>query len=408
MKPTGTRTGFSGLIALGVGAILLLPGCAQRRQAPPAAEPFVFRSLDLRQQNDRGQPAWSLTSPEARYDLNGRRADARQPRGTIFRNGRPHITIRAGRGMVIGDGQSIELEGSVVITLLGRRPIRISGDRVRWIPRRDLMEIDRKPVASDERTRISAGSARYLLARDLVELRGGTRLEQDQRPGDDVQRGPSISVQTSAVDWKPEQGALVSAGAVRGARRTAANGRDAEASPADPQELRLEASGLRGNLREGVLDLLAPLRLSDPAGTTWLNARQSRWWIRDQRLTTDQPFEGARRSLRVRGDGLAIDLAERRLTITGACSLQQPGERLQAARCSWHWPTGAFEASGAVELNRDALGQITRATRLNGRIGREGEAVFTSPGDRVRSRLTLPSRSPDAQGPKRSRPPVQF
>ena len=34
--------------------------------------PFVFRSLNLRQQDSRGQPAWELTSPEARYDIRRR------------------------------------------------------------------------------------------------------------------------------------------------------------------------------------------------------------------------------------------------------------------------------------------------------------------------------------------------
>ena len=112
--------------ALAVG----LAGCVSSPREPAAPEPFVFRSLDLRQQNGTGEPAWDLTSPEARYDLIRQLAQARRPQGTIYRNGKPHITIKALRGTVIGDGQAIQLEGEVLITLLGRNPVRSSGDAI--------------------------------------------------------------------------------------------------------------------------------------------------------------------------------------------------------------------------------------------------------------------------------------
>ncbi|MFM7652811.1 MAG: LPS export ABC transporter periplasmic protein LptC, partial [Vulcanococcus sp.] len=208
-----------GLLAA-VLAASLLAGCVSRTREPAPPEPFVFRSLDLRQQTGKGEPAWDLTSPEARYDLLRQLAQARQPRGTIYRRGKPQITISARRGTVIGDGQAIQLEGDVLITLLGRNPVRITGDQARWIPRQNLMVVDRRPVATDRRSRISGLVARYLLAQDLVELRGEPLLEQwSRKQPADGQRGPaSIRVKAISVDWKPEQGSLVAQGPVQGER----------------------------------------------------------------------------------------------------------------------------------------------------------------------------------------------
>ena len=392
--------------ALAVG----LAGCVSSPREPAAPEPFVFRSLDLRQQNGTGEPAWDLTSPEARYDLIRQLAQARRPQGTIYRNGKPRITIKALRGTVIGDGQAIQLEGEVLITLLGRNPVRISGDQARWIPRDDLMVIDRRPVATDQRTRISAQNARYLLAMDRVELRGSPVLEQWPKAVPAVaDRLPApIRVQVSSVDWRPEQGSLLAPGAVQGERHARAEQAGGQSSSDARSHLLLNASGLRGNLREGFLDLLAPVRLRERGGRSWLQAGQTRWAFNAQLLASERPFEGLINNLNVRGDSLRIDLDRETVLVPRGCRLNQPGQQLSAERCLWHWDTERFLATGAVELRRSAYRQITRSSQLSGRIGREGTVEFASPGARVNSQFSLPAK--DSSGPQeqRRRAPVQF
>jgi len=376
-----------------LGALLLV-GCVSRTREPAPPEPFVFRSLDLRQQDGRGHPAWELTSPEARYDLIRRLAQARQPSGTVFRRGKPHITVQAQRGTVIGDGQAIQLEGDVLITLLGRDPVRIRGDQARWLPRQNLMVIDRQPVATNRRARVSAQIARYLLAEDRLELRGSPLLEQwtKPQPAAATRSAAPIRVLALSVDWRPGQGDLRATGPVRGLR----------------SDLTLTASGLRGNLRQGVLDLLEPVRLRNRSGSTWLQARLTRWGINEGWLATDLPFSGALKQLRTRGDALRLDLERETALVPSGCRLDQPGEQLQAQRCLWHWPTGRFQASGAVELRRSAYRQITSGSQLNGRIGPEGQAQFSNPGARVFSQVTLPPRGPARPQQPRATPPVTF
>jgi LPS export ABC transporter protein LptC len=377
-----------GLSALATGLV----GCTTAPKAPPPEEPFVFRALDLRQRDALGAPAWDLRSPEARYDIARQLAQARQPRGTIYKQGRPHITIRARSGTVIGDGQAIQLEGDVDITLLGANPVRITGDQVRWIPSQDLLVIDRAPAAIDRRTRIQAGLARYRIKADQLELRGTPVLEHWQQG---AAASAPLRVQTAWLDWRPEQGDLVASEPVRGVRREGAS------------QLELRAQGLQGNIRRGFVDLQAPVQVRDPKRQGWLNASTTRWLINDQLLSSDQPVQGGFKALRGQGQRWRVNLANSTVALDDGCLIEQPGEHLSARQCLWNWPTGRFQANGEVELRRASYRQRTRAGLLLGRIGADGVAVFTAPGSRVNSRFTIPPQQRGAASARRSAP-VQF
>ncbi len=384
----------------GVGIALLIGGCVSSKpKAPPPAEPFVFKALDLEQQDSKGRPAWELRSPEARYDITRQVAQTRQPRGVIYKRGKPNITVSARSGTVLGDGQAIQLEGDVLITLLGDNPVRITGQQARWIPSRELMLIDRQPVALDRRSRISAQLATYYLDRDLIELRGQPVLEQwdgKASKAASTNKPAPLRVQTALVDWRPEQGDLKAPQQVRGLRRD------------KDGQLNLTATSLNGNLREGYVDLMAPVQVRDPKRKGWLNAQQTRWLINDQLLSSDQPFQGAFNKLQGQGERFKVNLASSTVFIPEGCNLRQPGEQLTARRCQWNWPSGRFQAEGDVELRRATYQQVTRSAQLRGTIGKDGTAVFSSPGAKVNSQFTLPPQQKGGKQKSRSTPAVQF
>ena len=391
-----------------LGSLGMLAGCVSTTPKQETAEPFLFRSLDLRQQDPQGQPAWSLTSPEARYDITKRLAKARQPRGLIYRNGKPHYDIRANGGTVLNNGEVIQLEGAVVVTLLGPDPVQIHADQLRWIPRRDLMEIDRRPWASDHRSRLSAESARFYVLQDRLELRGNPQLRQwaaapKGRP-DPVGLGqPDLVLTTASAIWHPRTGALSAPGPVLGEHH----------EPRGSGQT-LRASSLGGNLRQQRLALEAPVQVVDLSRKAVLDAQRTVWDLAARTLSSDQPFQARIDRLQVKGDRLAIDLGREMVSIPQACQLLQPGEQLQANQCLWHWPKGQIRASGGVVVRRTANRQITRAQELQGRIGKNGLAVFSSPGARVQSQLTLPpaGAKPPGAAQKGHRPqaapPVTF
>jgi hypothetical protein len=82
------RPAICTLVALGlIGAALA--GCNSRPAPEETVQPFVFKALNLRQQDGLGRPAWQIISPEARYDSSRRVAQARQISGTIYVAGKP-------------------------------------------------------------------------------------------------------------------------------------------------------------------------------------------------------------------------------------------------------------------------------------------------------------------------------
>lgn len=378
--------------------LLVLTGCWS---APPRKEkplPFVFRSLNLRQQDAKGRPAWDLRSPEARYEMGSRMAKVRAPRGTIYAGGQPRYRVQAGKGTVLNDGERITLEQSVRIDVIGNRPVRISGDRVVWIPRKQLMEIDSRPVATDQQSRLTARTARFRLDLDRIELRGSPRLERWEgagrpEPGKGRTSAPDTVLTVAQADWNPTSGALRGAGPVRGVRQ-----------PKGGSVQVLTASLLIGNTRQEWLDFLAPVRLTDQAQKAWLNAAGSRWDFKQQRIFSAHPFQAAVGQLLIRGDSFEILQGPQTVHIPAGCDLRQPGEWLQAADCRWNWTTQAIVATGNVVLRRTANQQVTRSSQVNGTLGAKGLAVFTTPGGRVSSDLRLPPRAPQ----QRPSAPVKF
>ena len=142
--------------------------------------------------------------------------------------------------------------------------------------------------------------------------------------------------------------------------------------------------------------------LEDERGT--VSAGQTRWLYGTKQLKSSAPFLADLSDGKIRGDGFAIDERTTTAIIPTACRFEQPGESLTANRCSWNWKEERVVAEGDVELRRDQLNQITRASRLEGTVGKDGALRFGSPGERVRSRIRVESES--TQQPRR--PPVSF
>ncbi len=356
-------------------ASLVLAGCQPPVTKEEAAQPFVFRSLNLRQKDAQGRLLWEISSPEARYDLNRRVAQARDLRGVIYAQGQPRYRLSAGNGTVINDGEVVQLEGPSQLQRLGPKPLLVTAVRVRWYPQQERIEIDHRPRARQGDLQLTARRARFLIQQDKLELRGNPLLE---RPGSN---GLKLSLQT--VDWFPGTGQLLGRGPVRGERRLVGNGLQTLTSP-----------GLSGNALAQVIDLQAPVQVVDPGRKARLDASTTRIALEDERITSPHPFVAWLDRSKLTGVGFELLAPAHTLVIPAACQLQQPTDSLSANRCTWNWQTNQVQASGNVILRRSAFEQITRAQRLNGVATKQGQVVFSSPGNRVQTQMTLPPQRP--------------
>ena len=377
-----TRRARRWCLCSGAGlALLLLSACGGgRRPQADSSPPFVFRALDLSQQDPLGRPIWSLKSPEARYDVRRRFAQADQPRGVIFRDGAPAFRLSARSGTVLNEGQAVLLEGGIRVEQLGRTPLLITAERARWFPRLNRLEIDRRPEVLDRTNRISARRARFAFDSRLLTLRDSPRLEHWENAGEaalERRRGaPQLTLEAFAADWNTGSGELRVQGPLRGRRREPAR------SPAGAEQS-LSASRLEGNTLTQQLRLFGPVRLQDPLDGTDLNT----------------------------GD-VRLDLGSRQASSDSACLLRRGGDSLQADSCRWNWDSQMVEARGDVQLRRRERQQFSRGGTLSGRLGRDGFLSLTNPGGRVLTRLRLPQPAtplrPQLQRPRPAPEPIRL
>jgi len=381
------------LPGIAVVALALLPLAACRRARPTAADdqapPFVFRSLDLKQQDPSGRPAWQLTSPEARYDLRRRLARADRPSGLIYAKGEPLYRLKADTGTVIGDGEAVLLEGNLRVERLSRPQVLIQAARARWLPHQNLLLVDRRPEAYDQHGRLRAERARFRLDADTLELSGEPRLErwtQAFNPFLALPAGPAeTTVRVPSVSWQPGNGALVAPGPVIAERRD-----PGRKDGAQPQKL--VAERLEGNTQAQSFRLLGAVQFDDPFRGQRFQGRDVQIDLGAQSGSTAQPFQLSNGALQARGSGLKVEGSTAEASIGSQCHVEQPGAVLDAERCRWNWRSGAVSADGSVVLQRAENRQISRATRLEGTLGNGGQITISAPGGRVVSRFAVNAR----------------
>ena len=390
---------------LALVAVLPLVACrsSSSSRRDDVVPPFVFKALDLRQQTPLGQPSWELTSQEARYDLRRRLAQASRPRGVIYKAGKPLYRLQADSGTVLSDGEAILLEGDLRVQRLGPQPVLITASRARWLPRRQLLLIDRKPEAYDRQGRLRAERARFLLKDDRLELSGQPRLERWEQRFDPFATAPRpaapISIQAVTVTWKPGSGELLATGPLQASRLPQGSGSQAARQS-------LTAASLQGNTIAQTYTLKGPVRFEASAGGESFSGQDLELRPGASQASTASAFEGSHGALQVSGTGLRIDGASQWLHIDSGCRIQRPGERLEAQRCGWNWGSGDVEASGGVMLERGDHHQVSRGEQLNGRLGENGNVRITAPGGRVVSRFQLPHRPSPAAPPRPAPPPI--
>ncbi len=372
-----------------LAAALLLAGCLPAQRQEPSAPPFVFRSLELRQKTAGGQPAWEITSPEARYDLGRKLAQARDLRGLIYANGKPLYRVSATRGVVLNDGEVVQLEGPTRVERLGENPLVISALRVRWYPQQGRMLLDRQPDARQKGLTLTARRAVFDFKADRLELSGDPEL---------VDRGQALTrLSLRRVLWWAANGQLVGDGPVRGTRTEQGRGDQTLSSPS-----------LSGNTVRQEVVLAAPVVVLVPAEQASLQARITRVDLKGEIISSDQPFKGRRGAIEVAGQGFRLEGQTSTLIIPAGCVLRQPGDSLTADECRWNWDTNQVQARGGVQLRRDQNGLITQAGQLDGRVARDGSVVFSQPGGRVTTQIRVPSGSDGRGLSKGSRSPIQL
>ena len=381
-------------------ACLLLVGCTSISETSEKPKPFKFRSLTLRQNDSTGNPVWELESPRTRYEIDNRVAKVLQPSALLFTDGKPAYRITAPNGLLIRDGEQIELNDGVRMNSLDDRGIEITGRRAIWRPDDNTLDLIGSPKAVNKTQQLKADEARYLMGREVLQLRKNLELRQWNE--DQNRSGPAKLIATSPkADWSLGTGVLAVKGPVKG-RQRAGKGKTRL----------LSASAIEGNTVQNWLDFLAPVTVTEKSDNLSITAGRSRWWTKENRLSSSESAVATYKQLTVKGSEFELLQSKTLLNISQNCELIQPKQSLQAQRCRWNWQSGDVLAQGDVELRRQQYNQITRAQQLNGVTGDDGQITFTAPDQQVETQLEMgqPTPSDRSSNPQQrpATPPVQF
>ena len=382
--------GALGMAALAV--MTVLSGCADGGSGTTsAAPPFVFRSLKLDQKKADGLMDWSLNSPEARYEL------SRQPVALLYKDGKPSFRVQSDLALVVNDGEQILLEGDVRLQQLNGTKLLIQGDRLRWKPEQGLLLIEQRPRATDGTSRIAATEAELQQRTNDLTLNGVVELE---RWDEDVDpSNADTTLRTGQAQWNLDSGVLKAKGPVLGQRR------DDEGTVLE----QLEGQNLLGNTIRGDITVQAPVNVQIPREKGVLRAQDTTWNFREQTIRSEQSFEADLDKAQIFGGRFRANLNDTTVDVLSDCRIEQPGERLTADRCLWNWESEEVLAEGNVQLQREANDQITRASRLEGRVGEKGLITFTTPGGKVKSQVRFQAEEQDPSPDRRQQSaPVQF
>ena len=375
-----------------------LIGCADEGSGSTSeAPPFVFRSLKLNQKKPDGLMDWSLNSPEARYELSRQLVRARDPIALLYKDGKPSFRVQSDLALVVNDGEQILLEGDVRLQQLNGAKLLIQGDRLRWQPEQGLLLIEQRPRATDGTSRIGASDAQLQQRTNDLTLNGVVELERWNEDAD--ASNPDTTLRTGPAQWNLDTGLLNAQGPVLGQRR------DEEGTVLE----QLQGQNLRGNTIQGDITVQAPVNVQIPREKGVLRAQDTTWNFREQTIRSEQPFEADLDEAQIAGGRFRADLNDTTVDVISDCRIEQPGEKLTADRCLWNWQSEEVLAEGNVQLLREANDQITRASRLEGRVGEEGLITFTAPGGKVESQVRFRSDEQDPSSGRRNQSaPVEF
>jgi hypothetical protein len=155
---------------------------------------------------------------------------------------------------------------------------------------------------------------------------------------------------------------------------------------------------LKGNTLNQILILAAPVKLVDLNRGAVFNALDTQVDVRRQIVSSVLPFNGILKQSTVHGVGFQLFYADHLAVVSSQCKLEQPTDSLRANRCQWNWQNDQVQVVGNVVLKRQANNQVTKSDRIDGRLGSQGLVVFTSPGRRVNTQMTLKQKSPRGKG----------
>jgi LPS export ABC transporter protein LptC len=325
---------------------------------------LTLRDVTLEQQNDDGQLLWKVSAEEVTYSPDKESANLVRPNGELFQDGKVIYRVKAERGIVQRNGQSIFLEENIHAEGLENKMI-LKGQQLQWLPEESLLIIKNGLMGTHPEIRAQANEARVFNRESRMELSGkviaNTVFENPQEQ-------PWLKLQGEKIDWNWEKEIITSTVPIQIERFQ----REKITEVLSGNKVQLELAQKRATFTEGVKAKLLSFPLE-------MISEQAVWDVEKQTIATNKPIQvtDPKQGIIANGQTGLLDLAQKVVFFKQNVKVvsQKNDSQLTTDQLTWNLSDSTVLAEGAVYYRQQNPQVTVTGQRAQGRINEQTVVV---------------------------------
>ncbi len=161
---------------------------------------LTFFGMSLEQFDDTGKPIWKVRAKQAQYTKEKQIAQAENPEGELYQDGKIVYRIKAERADIEQNGKQLLLKGKI-LAIDPAHDIILQGNELEWRPQEDLLIVRNNLNATHKQLQAIAKEAKVKTREQLMEFFGNVVAKSIE---------PPLQMQTEHLKWQIKENKLIS------------------------------------------------------------------------------------------------------------------------------------------------------------------------------------------------------
>lgn len=330
-----------------------------------------FDDITLEQADEQGRLLWKVSSERATYSQDKQLAEAINPKGELYKDGKPIYRVQGQRGRLQQNGERIFLMGQIVATDLKSGAV-LRGNEMEWQPKEGLLIVRNNLTGTHPQLKATAKEAHLSEKDRRLLLLGGVTINT---------KDPDLELRAERLSWKIDEQRIVSNLPIQIQRFE--EGEVVDTATGNRAEVNLKT-------KVALLQRNAQVTLAQPA--LKVNGNSLLWNFAQSILKATEPFTVAERQQQIMttADRGRLELKPQIAYFNGNVHAvgQRNGAQLKSDRLTWNIRTRQLQADGTVNYRQSSPPLNITGPRAVGNLESQNVAVG---GGRVRMEI-VPQR----------------
>ncbi len=353
---------------------------ANREPGESIEAELTLQTVTLEQPDENGNLLWRLKAESVTYSPDKQRAELTGLDGEFFQSGETIYTVKADRGEVQQNGETLFLRGNLVATST-ENELTLEGEKLKWQPKQDLLVLgnfEGDPLADETgdtpKTPVTAFNPQVEAVAQMMQV--SNQKKRVELTGEVVAKSkasPWLTFNSDHLTWLTEQ-KVIEADQPLQVEQYQSKDYQTVSDRLVGQTGQVQLAENIVTLKKAVqLDLLSqPLKVSSEIAVWDVDAKTIQL---DQPVNINQPA----RKITASANEASLDLAQKIIYLVG--DVRANGEkndaRLTADRVTWQTTSQQIEAEGNVRYQQAANPEVSMSgPKATGNI-EQGTVVIT-------------------------------